>query len=208
MHRFGLPKFRNSQNGLRIERPRRISHAERITIGNNVTLGPGCWLIPIVGYPPRKFARCEKEVDQQQFDPHIEIGNNVTATANLQVFCQERIVVEDDVMFASNVFINDGSHGFLEADTPYKYQKIFRISPVTIKRGCWVGQNVVIMPGVTLGEMCIIGANSVVTKSLPSRSIAAGSPASIISVWDPMAGAWAKIHRSGQTTGALDPRGV
>jgi len=120
----------------------------------------------------------------QVFNPKIVIGSNVTATSNLQIFAQSCVTVEDDVMFASNIFINDGSHGFMDGTVPYKYQPIFKIEPVTIKQGCWIGQNVVIMPGVTIGEFSIVGANSVVTRSLPPHCIAAGSPASVRKLWD------------------------
>ena len=47
-------------------------------------------------------------------------------------------------MFASNIHINDAFHGFETANKPYKYQKMFRISPIRIESGCWIGQNVVI----------------------------------------------------------------
>ncbi|MFN6946982.1 MAG: hypothetical protein ACK4ND_18715, partial [Cytophagaceae bacterium] len=60
----------------------------------------------------------------------------------------------------------DGLHGYENANEPFKYQKMFRIEPIHIKQGCWIRQNVVILPGVTVGEFSIIGANSVVNKSI------------------------------------------
>ena len=94
------------------------------------------------------------------------------------------ITIEDDVMFASNINISDGLHGYETAEEPYKFQPMGHIAPVTIKRGCWIGQNVVVMPGVTIGELSIIGANSVVTRSIPARSIAVGAPTKVIKQWD------------------------
>ena len=108
----------------------------------------------------------------------------MTATANLQVAAQRKITIEDDVMFASNVHINDGFHGYDNANIPYKLQKISNIAPIKIKMGCWIGQNVVVFPGVTIGKLCVIGANSVVTKNIPDRSIAVGNPAAIIKTWN------------------------
>jgi acetyltransferase-like isoleucine patch superfamily enzyme len=93
-------------------------------------------------------------------------------------------VIEDDVMFASNVFINDASHGYENASVPFKYQPLFKINPVRIGRGSWVGQNAVILSGVTIGELSIIGANSVVTSSVPEKCIAVGNPAKVIQQWD------------------------
>ena len=185
-----LPRFRNSPENLTINYPRIIAHPERITIGNNVSLGPGCWLMPITGYPSGKMKHPDGELNAQKFDPYIYIGNNVMATANLQVFAQNSVTIEDDVMFASNILVNDGSHGYQSGTIPYKYQPVFRIDPVVIKKGCWIGQNVVIMPGVTIGEFTIIGANSVVTKSIPPHCIAAGGPAVVIKRWDMEKNEW------------------
>jgi acetyltransferase-like isoleucine patch superfamily enzyme len=70
---------------------------------------------------------------------------------------------------------------------------MFRIAPIVIKRGCWIGQNVVIMPGVTIGELSIIGANSVVTGNIPPRSIAVGAPARVIKTWDAASRAWVPV---------------
>jgi acetyltransferase-like isoleucine patch superfamily enzyme len=70
---------------------------------------------------------------------------------------------------------------------------MFRIAPIVIKRGCWIGQNVVVMPGVTIGELSIIGANSVVIGNIPPRSIAVGAPARVIKTWDATARAWVPV---------------
>jgi len=191
-----LPRFKNAPSGLVIDRPRKIAHPALISIGDNVWLGPGSWLIPITRYPTKKMSRTDDVRNRQTFNPCIEIGNNVTATANLQVFSQQRVTVEDDVMFASNVFINDGSHGFQNGARAYKDQPIFRIRPVRIGRGCWIGQNVVIMPGVTIGAFSIIGANSVVTRDIPSSCIAVGSPAVVKKRWSQSRNEWVRENRS------------
>ncbi len=65
-----------------------------------------------------------------------------------------------------------------------------RVHSIKIGQGCWIGQNVVILPGVTIGEMTIVGANSVVTKDLPSRCIAMGSPARVTKIWDESLSSW------------------
>jgi acetyltransferase-like isoleucine patch superfamily enzyme len=88
------------------------------------------------------------------------------------------------VLIASNVTILDNFHGYENPDELYKYQPLSRIAPVLIKRGCWIGNNVVILSGVTIGEMTIVGANNVMTKSIPDRCIAVGAPARISKKWD------------------------
>jgi acetyltransferase-like isoleucine patch superfamily enzyme len=182
--RATLPRFATAPKGLTIDLPRNISGADRIHLGDDVALGPGSFLIAVTRYPGRKMASAECPMDGQTFEPVLRIGNRVTATANLQVFAQQSVVIEDDVMFASNVFLNDGSHGYATATVPYKYQPIFRIAPIVVGRGSWLGQNVVVMPGVTIGAHALIGANSVVTKDVPPRCIAAGSPARVLKRWD------------------------
>ena len=191
--RATLPRFGNSPGNLTIDLPRNISGAERIFFGDDVALGPGTFLIAVTRYPTTKMASPEFPAEAQVFEPTLRIGNRVTATANLQVFVQHSVTIEDDVMFASNVFLNDGSHGYQTATVPYKYQPIFRIAPIVVGRGSWIGQNVVIMPGVTIGEHALIGANSVVTESVPPRCIAAGSPARVLKRWDDRLERWVRV---------------
>ena len=135
----------------------------------------------------------EMQIARQTFDPRIVIGNRVTSTGMLTIAAMREITIEDDVMFASNVMVSDGMHGFETANVPYKYQKMWKIAPIVIKRGCWLGQNVVVMPGVTIGELSIVGAKSVVTKSIPRRSMAVGAPARLTKRWGETAGKWIPV---------------
>ena len=187
-----LPQFATAPRNLTIRLPRTIISPERIFIGDDVWLGPGSLLLPVTRAPGQPLWPVSKpRTYQQNFEPKIVIGNRVTATASLTLGAHEAIIIEDDVMFAGNVHLTDGFHGFENVDEPYKYQPITRIAPIVIKRGCWIGQNAVILPGVTIGEMCIIGANSVVNRDIPARSIAVGVPARVIRKWDEATGKWA-----------------
>jgi len=188
-----LPKFANNSKNIRIDLPRRIINPERIFIGDNVSLGPGSFLNALTHYPTASMCYQTGDKPLQIFQSKIIIGNNVTATADLQIAAQDEIVIEDDVMFASNIHINDGLHGYDNANEPYRCQKISEIAPILIKRGSWIGQNVVILPGVTVGELAIIGANSVVNKSIPDRSIAVGSPAKVIKKWNQAEQEWISL---------------
>lgn len=179
-----LQNFANNPKNLIIELPRRIACPERIFIGDDVWLGPGSLIIAIDSYPTPPMKHPTKEQNVQIFDPKIVIGNRVTSTANLVLAAMQEIVVEDDVMFASNINITDGFHGYRNANEPYKYQEMMGIAPIRIKKGCWIGQNVVITPGVTIGEFAIIGANSVVTSNIPDRCIASGTPARVSKKWN------------------------
>jgi len=188
-----LPEFGNNPKNVRIELPRKIINPKYIFLGDNIWIGPGSFIYAITEYPTISMRHPERQQTIQKFTPKIIIGSRVTATANLQIAAMSKIIIEDDVMFASNINITDGLHGYENANEPYKYQKISNIAPILIKKGCWIGQNVVILPGVTIGEFTIIGANSVVTKSIPDRCIAVGVPAKVIKKWDETIHRWISI---------------
>ena len=185
-----LPQFANKPRSLTINLPRCIVNPERIYLGDNVRFGPGCFLLAFTEYLVPKMNLRTRDVPIQKFSPIIKIGNNVSATANVQISAVKEIIIEDDVMFASNIFVGDHLHGYEYPDTPYKYQPICRIEPITIKKGCWIGQGVIVMPGVTIGEYTVIGANSVVTKDIAPRCIAFGSPAKIFKKWNSATNKW------------------
>lgn len=191
--RASLPRFATNPKNLTIQLPSRFKNADRIHIGDDVKLGPNSTLSANTEYPGAWLKHPEGRHISQRFEPTLSIGNRVTSTGALQVFALERITIEDDAMFATNVFICDGLHGYDNAEEPYKYQGMSRIAPIRIGRGSWIGQNVVIMPGVTVGELCIIGANSVVSKDVPARSIALGVPARVVRRWDANQNSWIDV---------------
>ena len=147
-----------------------------IQVGKNIIFGDGTKLAAISSF--------SSSYAKQQFNPILRIGNNVQVTASLQVYAMKEIVIDDNVLFAANVFISDGFHGYDRIDIPYKDQAMFNLEPVVIGEGCWIGQNVVIMPGVKIGRFTIIGANSVVNKEIAEYSIAVGNPARVIKKWN------------------------
>lgn len=179
-----------------MQRPRSIVNAAAIHLGTAVKLGPGSELKANTRFPGGWMRHPQGEHISQTFEPLISIGNRVTATGSLQVVAFTEITIEDDVMFAANVFVSDGAHGTTTGETPYKYQGITGIAPIRIGRGSWIGQNVVIMPGVTIGEHAIIGANSVVTRDVPARSVAVGTPARVVKRWDLTAQRWQRAEEN------------
>ena len=185
-----MPNFGNRPKHLTIDLPRRILNPQSIFFGDNVWLGPGCFIAAVKEYPSASLRHPGKHYDVRTFSPQIHIGHRVTSSGSLVIGAVRRIDIGDDVMFAFNVTILDNLHGFEHPDEPYKYQPLQRIAPVQIGRGCWIGQNVVILPAVIVGEMSIIGANSVVTHDIPERSIAVGAPARVVKQWDDGAREW------------------
>ena len=192
LQRDALAGFANKPENLLIESPSRIINAKFITVGDNVSLGPGCMLNAIRRYPGQFLSDVPDDVEIQYYEPTINIGNRVSATGYLTVSAVESVTIEDDVIFASSVFIADHSHGRSRTDVAYKYQPLQDIEPVRIGRGCWIGEHVVVMPGVEIGEFSIIGANSIVTRDIPPKSIAVGSPIKVVKVWDKSLSDWIK----------------
>ncbi len=119
---------------------------------------------------------------------HIEIGNRVFMNGTL--ISAGKISIGDDVLISWGVTIVDhNSHSIVfakRADDVVAWSKgkkdwtNVEIAPVIIESKAWIGFNAIVLKGVTIGEGSIIGAGSVVTKSIPSWSIAAGNPARVI----------------------------
>jgi acetyltransferase-like isoleucine patch superfamily enzyme len=192
LERNTLPAFANRPEGFEMRLPRTITHARHMRIGRDVKLGPNSVLKCQTSYPGGWMRDPEGRHVSQSFEPTLTIGDRVTATSALQVVVFRSVTIEDDVMFAANVYVADGGHAFDRVDLPYKYQGISEPAPVVVGRGSWIGQNVVIAPGVTIGEMVVVGANSVVTRDVPPRTVVAGVPARVVRSWDAERGAWSR----------------
>lgn len=193
LDRRRLPQLANTPRNLFIQSPSRIINSTFITIGDDVSLGPGCMLNAIRQYPGSFLSGLPKQTQIQKFEPAIRIGDRVSATGYLSIGAVESVTIGNDVIFASYIFISDHSHGRSRVDIPYKYQPLTDVSPVVIGRGCWISEHVVVMPGVSIGEYSIVGANSVVTTNIPARSIAVGSPARVIKEWSESKAGWISV---------------
>jgi len=90
------------------------------------------------------------------------------------------IVIEDGVLMGSGIHIYVANHRFDDRKRPVIEQGHFPAKSVTLKKGCWIGANAVILPGVTVGENAVVGAGSIVTRSVPAGAVAAGNPAKIL----------------------------
>ena len=90
------------------------------------------------------------------------------------------IEIEDDVLLGSGIHIYVDKHAFDNPETPIIDQGDAEPRPVVLKRGCWVGANAIILPGVVVGENAVVGAGSIVTQTVPPRTLVAGNPARVI----------------------------
>jgi len=90
------------------------------------------------------------------------------------------IIIEDDVLIGCGVHIYVENHEFKNPFVVISEQGHSPAKQVLIKEGCWIGANVIILPGVTIGKNSVIGAGSIVTKSIEDNVVAAGNPARVI----------------------------
>jgi acetyltransferase-like isoleucine patch superfamily enzyme len=110
----------------------------------------------------------------------ISIGEGTIVNLGCMIAAAERIEIGSHCMFANHCFLTDADHRFEDPELPITWQGMNPKGPITIGDNCWFGTNCVVTGGVTIGERTVVGANSVVTKDLPPRVIAAGAPAKVI----------------------------
>ncbi len=106
----------------------------------------------------------------------LVIGNHVLINAYSIIGAQSGISIGNYVMLGYNVNLATVNHKYTNPKLPIKKQGEYG-APISIEDDVWIGANVTILPGITIGKGAIIGANSVVTKNIKPYSIAAGIPA-------------------------------
>ena len=156
---------------LYIEEPFYIQGEEFISVGDRFLAKPGLRI------------DCYQSFNGQQFSPKLTIGNNVLINYSCHIGVINEVTIGNDVLFGSRVLVTDHAHGVFSeefANVPYLKRPLISKGPVHIEDNVWLGENACILSGVTIGEGSIIGANTVVTKSIPPYSVAVGCPAKVI----------------------------
>jgi acetyltransferase-like isoleucine patch superfamily enzyme len=149
-----------------LQLPLRISGENRIALGSDVYVGSGCWL------------QCLPDASLTAVG--ISIGDGCSIAGGCVISAVNSVILEENVLLARNVYIADHMHKYRDKNLPVLAQGVERVEPVLIKRGAWLGQNVVVCPGVTIGRGSVVGANSVVTKDIEDYSVAVGAPARVV----------------------------
>lgn len=156
----------------RIAIPIQTYGLENVFIGDNFDCGE------------RLKLRTFSEWQGVNYTPKITIGNNVCIQSDCHISAINSVEIGDNVLMASFVYISDHQHGMPNYSdvraTPPIQRMLSSKGAVRIGNGVWIGEKATILPGVTIGECSIIGANSVVTKDIPPYCIACGNPAKVI----------------------------
>ena len=103
----------------------------------------------------------------------VTIGNNVFINSGTLFMATGGITIEDDAILAANVQLITNNHDL-------RQHNFIKCKPVHLKKNCWIGAGVTILPGVTIGENSVVGAGSIVTKDVEDNALAVGSPAKVI----------------------------
>ncbi|MBX2840559.1 MAG: sugar O-acetyltransferase [Flammeovirgaceae bacterium] len=113
---------------------------------------------------------------QCDYGYNIHIGENFFANYNCVILDCAKVEIGDNVLIAPNVGIYTAGHPVHPEPRAQEYEFAF---PITIGNNVWIGGNVVINPGISIGDNTVIGAGSVVTKDIPSNVIALGNPCKV-----------------------------
>lgn len=144
---------------------------EYIEMGENVRLGKEIALTAWDKY------------GEQHFSPAIKIGARTFIQDYAHISCINKVEIGEDVLTGRWVTITDNGHGDTNMgalqDTPIKRRLVSK-GAVRIGDRVWIGDKATILPGVTIGEGCVVAANAVVTKDVPSYCVVAGNPARIV----------------------------
>lgn len=163
--------------------PFTINGRKYIDLGKSLTTGVGC-----------RLDAYSKDGNQTMF-----WGNNVQINDYVHICSMNKVKIGNNVLMASHIFISDNSHGSYKGDecdtspdiVPMKRK--YHISSVEIGDNVWIGEHVVVMPGVRIGKGSVIGANSVVSRDIPDYTVAVGQPAIPIKKYDFTTEGWIKI---------------
>lgn len=146
--------------------PIRLEGEERIAIGHGVDVGPNSWL----------------HVEGDEKSVAIVIGDGASIGAHSTLSAVHSVRIGRRVLTARNIYVSDHTHEFSDPLQPIKDQGLTRVAAVEIADGAWLGENVVVCPGVRIGRGAVIGANSVVTTDVPDGAVAVGAPARVVRI--------------------------
>jgi acetyltransferase-like isoleucine patch superfamily enzyme len=103
------------------------------------------------------------------------------------------VKIGNDILLAQSITLSGLNHNYEDISLPIHAQGV-NTSPIVIEDEAWIGANVVVLAGVTIGKHCVIAAGSVVTKNIPPYSVAVGNPARVLKQYNPETKSWEKVR--------------
>jgi acetyltransferase-like isoleucine patch superfamily enzyme len=156
--------------------PARIDNPQFISVGNDVILHEHVWLSAEArpGFPP----------------PQLSIGNRCNVGHGLHIVCQERVILEDEILAAAEVIIFDTLPAHEDPSRPIMDQGSAAPRPVHIGKAVFLGFGCTILPGVSIGHQAYIAAGAVVHRDVEPLTIMVGNPARAVRKYDAHAEDW------------------
>jgi acetyltransferase-like isoleucine patch superfamily enzyme/acyl carrier protein len=149
-----------------LQPPIRLAGEGHISVGSGIFVGAGAW-----------FQTLE---DGDGGRGSISIGDGTSMAGNCTLSSARAIRIGRAVSFARGVYVADHAHAYDDLSLPVLAQGLANIAEVEIGDGAWLGQNVVVLPGVRIGRGAVVSANSVVAGNVPDFTVVAGTPARVV----------------------------
>ena len=150
----------------KIIKPMRILGKRYIHIGNHVHILNGARIEAVYEY------------QNQKLSPKLVIGDGTSIGQCCHIIAANELTIGNNCMFSAFIYISDCNHTYIPGANVN--ETALEVKKTRIGDGCFIGIGARIMPGVTLGNNCVVGANAVVTHDVPERAVVAGVPAKII----------------------------
>ncbi len=125
----------------------------------------------------------------------LAIGARCVFNPGVHLAAADSVSIGDRVLFASGVYVTDHDHDTSDPSDPPSVNRRLVQAPVRIEDFVWLGERVMVLKGVTIGERSIVGAGSIVTTDIPPYSMAVGAPARVVKAWNPSACCWELVGR-------------
>ena len=172
-----------------------------VSVGRNFSAHHSCDLRrPVANYMKigdnvilERNVRLDVPVIPETDDPVILLGERCVLGQRTTILATNRIEILSDTSFAASVLVTDHNHAFEDVNTPIWKQGGTKGGTVCIEEGCWVGFGAIIAANeaeLVIGKISVIGANALVTRSIPPYSVVSGNPARVVKQYNPATGKW------------------
>jgi acetyltransferase-like isoleucine patch superfamily enzyme len=167
----------------------RFSCARKINLGAWITLDDSVYLCGLgrnglsIGVCTKigAFSRLVVSSSFNNLGEHISVGSNVAIGEFSRIGGSGGVIIGNNTIIGQYFSAHPENHIITDTSKLIKDQGTVRM-PITVGSNCWIGSKVTLLAGTTIGDNCVIGAGSVVTKDIPTNSIAVGCPAKVIKV--------------------------